>query len=449
MDKRKKLSISIIGILIAFGFIISPISVLFFPTQETGLRRVVLISLDSCNSDYLTPEYMPYLYEMLMTYGAKYKVAEGPVASETQGGHTVMLCGAWPNSTGIIGNGLYLNDTKQEMMVVTDPSYRLTETIFESLEPNTTIKTAFLSGKWRLRPLLSPAADLSFGSMRASTAGYSPIGPNFPVPDEYKPIVGMPIYMNPDGDVCDSWIINSLIEVVKRDDPDFSFVNLAYLDVAQHYNGPYNAMIGAKMAELDNLFKKLFTEFMAMGKFYSTLWIITADHEQEEVLKIFDAQGYLAAHGIPNHAWNEGGSSFIFLDNEAQNNTAYQLLRDHPDIAIALSRDNMSLLHLDTFINRTGHIYISGKEHIAMGKTGLTEFGTRGSHGGIACRDVPMAFMGPGIKNVGHEIDDHIPGLVDIMPTIANLTGWDMSSMNFDGVPLTDILSNSSMTWWS
>ena len=449
--QRKKLSILIIGILIGLGFVISPISTFFALPQETGLKRVIVISIDSSNSEYLSPEYMPYLYSMLLSRGAKFKAALGPVASETQGGHTVQLCGAWANTTGIIGNGMYLNNTTppKEVFVADSPSYRFSETIFESIEnKNSSLVTAFLSGKWRLRPLLANASDLEFSSMRnrAEIPAFSPIGPNFPVPDKYKSIVGMPVYMNPDGDVVDSWIINSLIEVVRYDDPDFIFVNLAWLDVAQHYHGAFNAMIRAKCLELDNLFRKLFTEFTMMGKMDSTLWVFTADHGQDEINKVVNIQQYLQLNGFPAaYVWGEGQSGFVYL-NGGNKTAAYELLEAHPDVSVVLPRENMSQLHLDTVASRTGDIYISAREHTVFGK-GILTFSNIGTHGGISCRDVPMGWMGPGIKSIGHEIVDHVPELVDIVATIGNITHWNIPA-NCSGTVLVDILANASKVWW-
>ena len=47
-----------------------------------------------------------------------------------------------------------------------------------------------------------------------------------------------------------------------------------------------------------------------------------------------------------------------------------------------------------------------------------------GTHGGISCRDVPLAFMGPTIKK-GEFVQDTIPELADILPTIYNI--WSLA----------------------
>ena len=63
-----------------------------------------------------------------------------------------------------IENYSYYNETDGTAVgVALDPSFRLAETLIESIERTTpVIKTAFLSGKWRLPPLLSQDADFIF-----------------------------------------------------------------------------------------------------------------------------------------------------------------------------------------------------------------------------------------------------------------------------------------------
>lgn len=437
-------------IVLVFSGSINLFASLLIPPQETGLKRVIIISFDACNADYLTPEYMPNLHRILIERGAVFRVAHGAVASETQGSHTVMLTGAHPNSTGLIGNGLYLNATGETIMVVTDPKYRLVETIFETIEPSTSVKTAFLSGKWRLRSILHQEVDFSFGSPKLTPDQIAnPVICSDPAKAQrYQTIVGMPYYMNPDGDIADDWIVNSLIEVIKGDDPDLIFMNLAYLDVAQHYQGAYSAQIRSKLLELDQLMMKLFTELRFLGKFDSTLFIFTADHGQDEITKLVNIESYLKSNGIQQYCHYEGQSAFIYLQDMADKASAVNLLNALPDIALVLPRENMSDLHLDTFGNRTGDIYASASEHVAFGKESFFMLSNIGTHGGITCRDVPMAWMGPGIKHFGYEITVEVPELVDIVPTIGNLTGWNIPT-TVDGRVLDSILVNSSVTWWS
>jgi phosphonoacetate hydrolase len=422
LDKTTRAVLLIIIIIMAFGFSINYIAYSLFPTiSHRATPRVILISIDSGNSDYLSEEMMPKLFSEIMAHGVKYKSALTVLASETQHAHTSMLTGAFPNQTGLIGNGLYMNDTGKTVGVLLDPSYRLAETIFEVINrTNPALKTAFISGKWRLPPLLARGADIVIAS---SQSGYA-------IPDDYLRRLGTPITYF-DGDIIDPWIINAVIDVIKHDDPDFIFVNLAWTDVWGHFCGAvsdYAVTINQQLAELDGLFMRLFTELKAMGEFDNTLFAITSDHGMETVDKIVDIQGYLEMNGIQNHIHVEGGSGFIFLQNASQEINAVNLLSVHPDVAVVVPRENMSQYPycLNTLINRTGHIYISTREHtilsIHLDDLNLP-MGNIGSHGGIALQDVIMAWMGPNVTCPGYELRN-VPHIVDIVPTICHIMGW-------------------------
>ncbi len=406
-----------------FGYTINFIATsLFPPTRERTTPRVILISIDSANPEYLTEEMMPHLYAEIMARGVKYKYALTSLASETQHCHTSMLTGAFTNNTGMIGNGYYDNETGKTIGVVRDPHFRLAETIIEA---NPSLKTAFISGKWRLPPLLANGSDLVFSSMQSG----------YPVPEKYRAALGMPITYY-DGDVIDRWSIDALIEVIKQDDPDFIFCNLAWTDVWGHYSGgvgDYSESIKRQLRELDNLFMRLFTELKAIGEYENTIFCITSDHGMETIEDVVDIEGYLNSNGIACHVHAEGGSGFIFLENSSKKDFAVQLLKEHPDVAVVVPRENMSQYPycLNTYLNRTGHIYVSVREHkvVSLRLPGLGEIPLSqiGSHGGIGTQDIVMSWMGPNITRTGYELR-LVPHVVDIVPTICYLMGWNLPS---------------------
>lgn len=433
MKKTDRTVVLIIAILIGFGFTINIIATSFFPPANTRTTpRVILFSIDSANPEYLTEAMMPKLFAEIMARGSKYRFALTSLAAETQHGHTSILSGAYTNNSGMIGNGYYNETDGTAVGVALDPSFRLAETLIESIERTTpVIKTAFLSGKWRLPPLLSQDADFIFASPVAEEV----TGRSFPLPPGYLQKLGTPVTF-PDGDIIDSWVMRALLEVIKQDDPDFLFVNLAWTDVFGHNSGgigDYSIMIKRQLAELDNLFMYFFTELRAMGEYDNTLFIITSDHGMETVEKVIDVRAYLEDNGIGSYVHPEGGSGFIFLDNPAETATAVNLLRQNPDLAVVLNRTEMAQYPymLNTFENRTGQIYVSAREHCIITFPPIPGLGSIplspiGSHGGVSLQDVVMAWMGPNITKMGYEITTSVPHVVDIVPTICNLTGWTL-----------------------
>jgi len=80
---------------------------------------------------------------------------------------------------------------------------------------------------------------------------------------------------------------------------------------------------------------------------------------------------------------------------------------------------------------------MSCKETIAVSVAGFS-LGSIGTHGGVSSRDVPLAFIGPRIKE-GEFVQDTIPGIEDIVPTLLNLWGEPIPSY-IDGRVLNEII---------
>ncbi len=440
MRKSDKWAILIIAILIGFGFTINFIATSMYPPDNQEKVRVILISIDSGNPEYLSANMMPNLFAEIMARGSKYKFALTVLSAETQHGHTSMLTGAYPNSTGMIGNGYYDNSSGKTTTIALDPAYRLAETIIEA---NPNLKTAFISGKWRLPPLLSNRSDMIFTSTYAEQATGRP----FPLPPGYEEILGQPFeYIG--GDLADSWVMNALIEVIRIDDPDFIFVNLASTDDIGHYYGgigDYSIMIERHLRELDNLFVRLFTELRAMGKYESTLFAITADHGMETIEDIIDIDSYLADNGIDCHVHVEGGSGFVYLENSADLNNAIAALQAHPDIGVVVPYSNLSQYpyNLDMSIERVGHIYFSTRQHTLLSTyapgLGTIPVNAVGAHGGISTQDILMGWMGPNITRTSYEITEAVPHIADVVPTICHIMGWTPPN-DIDGRILYEII---------
>ncbi len=426
---------------------------------EAGIQRVILISLDSCNPEYISQQYMPHLYSRIMQNGVKYKLANTILATETQSGHTSMLTGAYPSHTGFSGNGLYFAEDWDDpgtpgvdypagtsIPTFIDPRLILVNTIFEQFATNGSIKTAFISGKWRLIPLLSGGADLIFGNAKNGT---------IMIPEDYYSKVGAP-FTYAEGDVIDSWSMNCLIEVMKNDpDVDFVFMNLAFLDDLQHAYGAYNELIYAHLRELDNLFLRLFNELESQGMYDSTLFVVTADHGSDSVEFVLNIHEILENSVNPHingHVFAEGQSAHIFLDNESQLSEAITLFEGKEGIDLIIPWNNTGLpgyanysdYNLFPYVNRSGHLFVSVKGNGAVVTNPDFPFTLFGMHGGASTQDVPLAFF---CKNLdldpaltGHEIINTIPETVDIMPTIASIMNWSLDQMTLDG-EILDIIA--------
>ncbi len=424
--------------------------------QSPGIKRVIFISIDSCNPEYLSPAYMPKLYERILRDGIKFKCAQSILASETQAGHTSLLTGSYPEHSGMIGNGLYFPGdvdsdgdgdidyhAGDEIFTFIDPQLRLSKTIFEQFAGNASMQTAMVSGKWRLIPLLGSGAGLIFGNPKNGSIVF---------PDEYYDDVGAP-FTYAEGDTADPWTMNALLQMLRvNPDTNFTFLNMAWLDDVQHNNGGFNLAVYNQLRELDNLFVQLFDYLESIGQYDSTLFVITADHGSETtkfVLNLFDLfNSTTTSPRINAHVFAEGQGAYIFLEDQNQLADALSMLQAQDGVGLVVPRNNSGLVgydnytqyHLYPYRNRTGDIYVAAKEGGATVIRPNIPLMLNGIHGGPSAQDVPMAFIG---KNVpfkrslkGREILDYVPNTVDLMPTLAHVMNWTMDKMTLDGVVL-------------
>nr|MDO8109449.1 alkaline phosphatase family protein [Candidatus Sigynarchaeota archaeon] len=422
----------ILALSIGLSCLVSGTSQYAGSASETGLRRVILFSLDSCNPEYFSAGYLPHLNEFIVSRGFKFKVANTILSSETQAGHTTMLTGAFPNSTGMFGNGLFFEDTGVDTGLVLDPAYRWVPTIFESLHvTNPGVTTAFVSGKWRLGPLLAEDADIVLTSPRSK----------IPIPRDYEALVGTPVtYM--DGDLMDAWVFNALLQVIKKDDPNFVFVNLAQIDWVHHGTGAFNANMDRCLREVDALFASFFEEMRFMGKLDSTLFVFTADHGHDTIRDTFHINEFLEANNITAAMHVEGESAYLWLENIGQKATLLSLLNADPKVAFAIGREDYALYNLDAPRNRTGDVFISCNEGVLIANLPHMNPTMTGSHGGISARDVPMGWVGPacGITRIGYDYEHAVPHIADIVPTIYHLANWTVPA-TIDGSDLTSLIT--------
>lgn len=434
MEKKNKISCIIIVSLFICSFFIGVIPFRANNEQKDDLddiERIILFSFDSCNPEYFSSDYLPKIYELLKEEGVMYKNAWAPLASETMNGHTTMLTGCLSNSTGIIGNGFYDHALGKEVEnPVQDPDFRDVKTVFEDLDDHHSKKaekTGFVSGKWRLPDFLAYGAEYVFASPKVK---------EFEIcPKDYEALLGMPI-MFADGDVYDQWIMRALTELVKKDDPEFIFVNLAWCDVSGHDTGSFNENHKRHLQQLDDLLWQFVNDLKEMNKYKTTLFIFTSDHGMDTITDVFNPKAYLEQNGIEvEHIHEEGESGFIFLEHSDDTNKAVKLLKQNDKVAVVIPRDEMYKIAMNTTEDRTGQIYISCKESIACTLSGL-DFSLIGTHGGVSARDVPLAFLGPGIKE-GEFIQETIPGLEDIVPTIYDIWGYSIPDY-MDGESVLD-----------
>ncbi|NVM01185.1 MAG: alkaline phosphatase family protein [Candidatus Helarchaeota archaeon] len=426
------------------------------------VQRVILISLDSCNPDYIRPDIMPHLWEFMFYTGCMFINAETILSSDTVSGHTSMLTGAFPNTTKIFGNqyanvSLWFHPFPGFMAPhkFFDYDIRQAKTIIEALEPDLKIGTHFISSKW-LHWMLAWESDswvgpeykieFSQGAPRYLPASsYSWANPNYQsqVGNGYGEMLPM-----------DHWTINALIESLRNEKfpQNFYFVNIGYTDETGHVYGARNAMAERQLREVDNLLHRLFLEIISLGKFFSTLFVITSDHGMETIHdEGVNLQALLEGAGIPCYIHHEGGSAYIglpFLENKtAGYNKTKEFTLKYLELinsrywlfdAIVPS-ENFSDYNLPTD-GAAGDIFLSFRKGARI-RTNTIPAHANGDHGSINEQKIVMIWMGPDIKQRGIIFNEDPVSICDIVPTIGNITGWDISECSVDGRILEELFN--------
>ncbi|MFX1296874.1 MAG: alkaline phosphatase family protein [Promethearchaeota archaeon] len=437
------------------------------PEPSDTPRRVILISLDSCNPEYISPQYMPNLYQAIIESGCKFEKAETILSSCTVSGHTSMLTGAYVNTTGICGNGVRVNETHFNFFGQ-DPSYRTATTLYESIYNSSqkdSIDTYWICSK-PITGVLATKADYVFAA-KIQVALHNMQGAYGLVQS------GNAIYVHWEWDInsdptfaknvgtaygelepCDSWVINGLIQAIKIETPYvdansqkyFYFVNTAQVDDVGHTAGAFNPNMDRRLREVDALLTRVFWTLKSLGKYDSTLFVITSDHGMSTIERTFNIETALNDagfyHGDNCFIQYEGNGVFIHLTNPAETaalvDHLIQINNELDVMDLILPKWNYSLYHLDNIANRTGDIFLSARQGVSFVTVGIPAFQS-GNHGGLCDMDIPLAFFGPKIKKTGI-IYNTIPiSLVNIVPTICYITGWALPP-EADGRVLTEIL---------
>lgn len=425
-----------------------------FKGFDDYIERVILISIDACRRDYFSSIHMPNIYNFAHNYGFIFNNAKTIMTSNTNAAHTSMLTGSYPDKTGVPGNSLYIKEENVYYFILNNPEYLETETLLESIKKHEpSVSTAFISGKWRLPPLLALNKDKEIISDIVLTGPRSgiPLTPKY-----YKHILGIPeTHKEAVGaDVRDPWIITAVYEVIRREDPEFVFLNLASTDELQHIYGPYTPRFMTQIHNVDYLLSILINKLNNIGKLSTTLFIITADHGQIAVHNVFPLTNYLKKNGVKADILFEGSSAFIYLDDLKQKGKTLDLLTKLVNKGFlheVIEKENYDYYHMPKD-GRAGDILVSFREGWVPGFWGLTSttpskplmnirntISVPGDHGGSIPGEIniPLAFIGPKIKN---GFFDGEVSIVDIVPTICDIMKWKLPE-NVDGRSLAPLIS--------
>ncbi len=309
---------------------------------EPVLNTFVVV-IDGLAPQYITPELTPRICALARCPGSTpepgshatvYRAARAVMVTETNANHAAMMTGAYPDFSGMVAN-LFFDRRKSSVTSLDRPELVLAPTLFDTIEVNKPwIRTAAIMGKSKLRRLFDctrPFPGAPCGPSRVNPEGIevnhlrpdylggavepgtSPSGP-LDLPAE--PISGS-------GYTLDNLVMDLVIKLSKEEDPDFTFVNLAFVDGAQHLTTPGSPAALAAIRNADAQVGRLVDYLKASGKWGHSVLVVTADHSfasPAAATGTIDLSSLVAGAGpVPLAVVSHGGSASVYVNREGFN----------------------------------------------------------------------------------------------------------------------------------
>jgi len=384
--------------------------------SQTNVGRVIIISVDSMNNDFIFNEIENPDFRItpnigtLVRNGVAFTDAEAVMPTKTQVNHVTIVSGSYADNIGIVGNYVFDPTKKSKAFLGNidfpwkNPSLIKADTIFKAMErENPDYTSAVVAGKNYVgRPIW---ADYQSGP--AYTSGNA----------EKLGIKKFPEIML--WDSPDEWVMDNTLILLDEVDPDITLINLPFLDPVQHSFGHGSMESWAALAWADYQIGRLLQYLIDSGKLESTLLVVTADHGQTNTWERINLQKILRTEGLNTNVISDGAFASIFLENEVDLDEAVDILSGLDCVDGIWYGDGFDEIHIRT--SYTGDIAVSMAPPYEAFSRIRPPF--MGIHGGLQQRFVPLIFFGP---NVERGVLLEKASLTDIVPTICEITGYPL-----------------------
>ena len=355
IGRRTFLTGSAGGVLAAGSGNFAPLLGLGLPTQWQLERKVLFICVDGFGTDYVQQSDMPNLKRMMEA--GTYVEGRSIIPSLTNVNNASILTASFPEDHGITGNYYYDRNTGTGTFMES-ADFLLRPTIFERAR-NRGIKTAFVSSKEKLM-FLSRGADFAVAAERPTTEMLATIGP---AQDVYSPDINF-------------WSFRAARHFLKEG--DCQLVYLATTDYMMHTYPATDERSLAHLHTLDELLGQILNDHPNLEVY------LTADHAMSPKRTAIDIGRIMTANSIEGeavpiirdryivHHRNLGGACYVYLENEADREKTFELLRGVSGVEeIYHKREAAEEFQLHT--DRIGDIFLLGEEHVVFGDLERTQ----------------------------------------------------------------------------
>ena len=356
---------------------LAPLAALSKPERWAQERKVLFACLDGFGPDYLAASEMPNLKEMIRS--GLYVEGTGIIPSLTNVNNASILTGAFPREHGITGN-YYYDRATGEGTFMESAEFLLRPTLFETAR-SLGIRTAFVTSKEKLI-FLSRGADFAVAGENPDSEMAAAIGP---ARDVYSPDINY-------------WSLRAARHFLGQG--DCQLVYLATTDYMMHTYPPEDERSQAHLRTLDEHLGRILNDHANLEVY------LTADHGMSPKSEAIDIGRVIAEHGIQGeavpiirdryvvHHSNLGGACYVYLNDEADVERAFELLGGLGGVE-EIYRRREAAERFELHEDRIGDIFLLGERHVVFGDLDRTleEVAIR-SHGSRYETTVPILCYG-------------------------------------------------------
>ena len=348
-------------------------------------NKVMILVIDGCAPEYITPEFAPNIHRLAKQYGFA-KTVKAVVPTVTNVNHASILSGKFPSETGMAGN-YYYNPATGEEGFIEEKGFMKAETLLQAYRKRG-LKTAFLTVKGKLLGVYGHAADFGISVQTPDEALLKKLG--LAAPPEVSSLESS------------RWIVEAARAVIKKEDP--ALVYCTTNDFGFHHFGPEAAEAQRQVRQIDEAVAAIH-EADPERQIY-----ITADHGMNQKHQLLDFQQLADEAGLhifclaplkdrykENHVYQEGGILYLFLKKPEEKDALLALIKTRPEIeAVMTNKEAAEKMHLP--LRGIGDYVIFTAPDCAFGeleRTVTLVTDASRTHGSLYEQEVPLLAIHP------------------------------------------------------
>ncbi|EGO64217.1 alkaline phosphatase family protein [Acetonema longum] len=268
-------------------------------------QKTLIIVIDGCAADYITPEDTPNLYRL--GQAGFYSKIKSAIPSVTNVNHASILSGSFPDRHGVVGNYYYDRATGSEGFIE-DSRHMKAQSVIDMYSRQGK-STALLTVKGKVLEVFGANARIGINLQKPEPALLKRLDLDTP-----PGVASFEAY---------DWIFKACYQVLSRENPDLVYCTTN--DYMMHNYAPGSPEAKKVMQTMDRWIGRIY-DLDPAREIY-----ITADHGMNKKSRLIDLQKKLDMAGfntfcllplkdryLENHRCQEGGAVYVYVLAEGQ-----------------------------------------------------------------------------------------------------------------------------------